>query len=164
MSKLILPNKDFPFSKLTLANPQSIQGGAYFSKIRISGEPVIIQTPKSFTKNGIHKTEKKIYCDVMLNVNNNDVFIEWVNEFETSVKNLIFEKRDLWFHNNMDYDSIDYHWQPLLRSYKQNKRLLRCFISKKKVYTKKIIYKSMMKKKTRFRLIILNLRQKLYQF
>ena len=69
MSKLILPDKDFPFSKLTLANPQSIQGGAYFSKIRISGEPVIIQTPKSLTKNGIHKTEKKIYCDVMLNLN-----------------------------------------------------------------------------------------------
>ena len=137
MSKLILPNKDFPFSKLTLANPQSIQGGAYFSKIRISGEPVIIQTPKSLTKNGIHKTEKKIYCDIMLNLNNNDDFIEWVNEFEISIKNLIFEKRNLWFHNNMDYDSIDYHWQPLLRSYKQDKRLLRCFISKKKHLYKK---------------------------
>ena len=137
MSKLILPDKEFPFSKLTLANPQSIQGGAYFSKIRISGEPVVIQTPKCFTKNGIHKTEKKIYCDVMLNVNNNDDFIEWVNEFELSIKNLIFEKRNLWFHNNMDYDSIDYHWQPLLRNYKQNKRLLRCFISKKKGLYKK---------------------------
>jgi hypothetical protein len=73
----------------------------------------------------------------MLNLNNNNDFIEWVNEFETSIKNLIFEKRNLWFYSNMDYDSIDYHWQPLLRSYKQDKRLLRCFISKKKGLYKK---------------------------
>ena len=132
MSNIISPDQDFPFSRLTLANPKSIQGGAYFSKIRISGEPVIIQTPKSLTKNGIHKTEKKIYCDVMFESNKDNEFIEWINTFETTIKNLIYEKRNLWFHSNMDYDSIDYHWQPILRSYKQHKRLLRCFISKKK--------------------------------
>jgi hypothetical protein len=132
MSNIISPDKNFPFSRLTLANPKSIQGGAYFSKIRMSGEPVIIQTPKSLTKNGIHKTEKKIYCDVMFESNKDNEFIEWINTFETTIKNLIYEKRNLWFHSNMDYDSIDYHWQPILRSYKQHKRLLRCFISKKK--------------------------------
>lgn len=132
MSNIISPDQDFPFSRLTLANPKSIQGGAYFSKIRMSGEPVIIQTPKSLTKNGIHKTEKKIYCDVMFESNKDNEFIEWINTFETTIKNLIYDKRNLWFHSNMDYDSIDYHWQPILRSYKQHKRLLRCFISKKK--------------------------------
>ena len=122
-------DKEFPFSDLTLANPQGLQGGAYFSKLRIHSEPVIIQTPKCFTKNGIHKTEKKIYCDLMFTQADDD-FIQWVDTLESTVKSLIYEKRDMWFHNDMDYDSIDYHWQNLLRTYKSNKSLLRCFFQK----------------------------------
>lgn len=57
-SLLLIDNK-FPFEKISLANPQGLQGGAYLSKIRIGNEPVILQTPKCLTKNGIHKTEKK---------------------------------------------------------------------------------------------------------
>jgi hypothetical protein len=126
-----LANADFTFSDLTLANPQGLQGGAYFSKLRVGNEAVLIQTPKCCTKNGIHKTEKKIYCDLMFTEDNND-FIQWVQSLETTVKNLIYEKRNLWFHNDMDLDSIDYHWQNLLRTYKGNKSLLRCFINKSK--------------------------------
>ena len=126
-----LANADFTFSNLTLANPQGLQGGAYFSKLRVGGEPVLIQTPKCYTKNGIHKTEKKMYCDLMFTEENNN-FIQWVYSLETTVKNLIYEKRSLWFHNDMDLDSIDYHWQNLLRTYKGKKSLLRCFINKSK--------------------------------
>ena len=126
-----LANTDFTFSNLTLANPQGLQGGAYFSKLRMNNEPVLIQTPKCSTKNGIHKTEKKIYCDLMFTEDNN-AFIQWVHALETTVKDLIYEKRNLWFHNDMEHDSIDYHWQNLLRTYKGNKSLLRCFINKSK--------------------------------
>jgi len=126
-----LANADFTFSNLTLANPQGLQGGAYFSKLRVGGEPVLIQTPKCYTKNGIHKTEKKIYCDLMFGEDDNN-FVQWIQSLETTVKNLIYEKRSLWFHNDMDLDSIDYHWQNLLRTYKGNKSLLRCFINKSK--------------------------------
>lgn len=129
-SLLLIDNK-FPFEKISLANPQGLQGGAYLSKIRIDNEPVILQTPKCLTKNGIHKTEKKIYCDLMID-GDNEEFNNWVDTLETTVKNLIYKKRDLWFHNDMDFDSIDYHWQPLLRTYKGNKVLLRCFIAKQK--------------------------------
>jgi hypothetical protein len=59
-------------------------------------------------------------------------FVQWIQSLETTVKNLIYEKRNLWFHNDMDIDSIDYHWQNLLRTYKGNKSLLRCFINKSK--------------------------------
>lgn len=130
-NSLLLINNKFPFEKISLANPQGLQGGAYFSKIRINNEPVIVQTPKCLTKNGIHKTEKKIYCDLMFD-SDNEEFNNWVDTLETTIKNLIYTKRDLWFHNDMDYDSIDYHWQPLLRTYKGNKVLLRCFIAKQK--------------------------------
>ena len=124
-----LPNEQFDFSSLSLANPQGLQGGAYFSKLKLNGQPVLIQTPKCFTKNGIHKTEKKIYCDMMF-TNDDEEFIQWTQHLESTIKNLIFEKRNLWFHNDMDHDSIDYHWQNLLRTYKGNKLLLRCFIPK----------------------------------
>ena len=126
-----LPNEQFDFSSLSLANPQGLQGGAYFSKLKLNGQPFLVQTPKCSTKNGIHKTEKKIYCDMMF-TNDDEEFIKWTNQLESTIKNLIFEKRNLWFHNDMDHDSIDYHWQNLLRTYKGNKLLLRCFIPKSK--------------------------------
>ena len=126
-----LPNEQFDFSSLSLANPQGLQGGAYFSKLKLNNEPFLVQTPKCSTKNGIHKTEKKIYCDLMF-TNDNEDFVNWTNQLESTIKNLIFEKRNLWFHNDMDHDSIDYHWQNLLRTYKGNKLLLRCFIPKTK--------------------------------
>jgi len=126
-----LPNEEFEFSNLTLANPQGLQGGAYFSKLKLDGQPVLIQTPKCSTKNGIHKTEKKIYCDMMF-MNDDEQFIKWTQELEKTIKDLIYEKRNLWFHNDMEHDSIDYHWQNLLRTYKGNKLLLRCFIPKTK--------------------------------
>ena len=126
-----IPNEEFEFSNLTLANPQGLQGGAYFSKLKLNGQPVLIQTPKCSTKNGIHKTEKKIYCDMMF-MNDNEQFIKWTQELEKVIKDLIYEKRNLWFHNDMEHDSIDYHWQSLLRTYKGNKLLLRCFIPKTK--------------------------------
>ena len=65
-----LPNENFDFSGLTLANPQGLQGGAYFSKLKLGNKSVLIQTPKCSTKNGIHKTEKKIYCDMMFTNDN----------------------------------------------------------------------------------------------
>lgn len=140
MSNLVhVANAQFQFDSLTLANPHGLQGGAYFSKLRINENPVLIQTPKCLTKNGIHKTEKKIYCDLMFDATN-DEFIDWIYKLESTIKNLIFEKRNLWFHNDMDYDSIDYHWQNLLRTYKGNKSLLRCFFAKPKgVIPEKII-------------------------
>ena len=53
-------NASFDFSALSLGTPKSLQGGAYFSKVKINNEPqFIFQTPKCKTKSGIIKTEKK---------------------------------------------------------------------------------------------------------
>ena len=72
-------NQEFPFDQLSLENPHGVQGGAYFSKIKINGNPFLFQTPKCFTKNGIVSTDKKIYCDLMLN-SNNEKFITFPME------------------------------------------------------------------------------------
>ncbi len=130
------PDNDFPFAKVSLGTPQGLQGGAYFSKIRMevqpnSYEPMLVQTPKCLTKNGVHKTEKKIYCDLMF-LQDDEVFLEWVRKLEERIQNLIYEKRTVWFHNEMDYDTIDYHWQHALRVYKGSKHLLRCHVQRPK--------------------------------
>ena len=122
---------DFPFPNLALANPHGLQGGAYFSRLKLFEDKIFIQMPKCQTKNGIHKTEKKIYCDLMF-TNENVKLIEWANQLENKIKNLIFEKRRTWFHSDMDLDTIEYHWQPILRTYKRSNRLLRCFLKKPK--------------------------------
>jgi len=125
------PNDDFPFKKLTLANPHGLQGGAYFSKMRLDGEMLLIQTPKCSTKNGMHTTEKKVYCDLLL-TDAHEGFRKWLTDLEERVQGLIYEKREAWFHSEMDHDSIQYHWQPVLRRYKGDKHLLRCFIPRPK--------------------------------
>ena len=66
-----------------------------------------MQTPKCKTKNGIIKTDKKIYCDLLFDKDNDDV-VEFIDKLEDKVKNLIYEKKDKWFHTDMDMDTIDY--------------------------------------------------------
>ena len=129
MDNIYKTDAKYDFTKLKLQNPKGIQGGAFFSKLTFDENPVLIQIPKCLTKDGIHKTEKRIYCDLKFGDNNAD-FFDWVKDLEEKVQNLIYEKSTLWFHNDMDMDSIEYHWQSLLRTYKKNSILLRSFIQK----------------------------------
>ena len=51
--------ESFDFSKITLGHPNAIQGNAYFTKILYDDKPLYIQTPKSTTRQGFEKMEKK---------------------------------------------------------------------------------------------------------
>ena len=85
----------FPFDLLSLANPQGLQGGAYFSKVRIHSEDsFLFQTPKCFTKNGIIRTGKKIYCDLMFS-ENDDCFLTWIQNLENAYMHL-FMKNEIY--------------------------------------------------------------------
>ena len=81
MENIIMPNKSFDFTKLTLGHPVSIQGGAYFTKIEFNQKPLYIQTTKSVTKQGILKSGKKNYCDLMFSYSCGD-FINWFELLE----------------------------------------------------------------------------------
>ena len=126
-----LNDADFPFEQLSLATPQGLQGGAYLSKIKINNNPLSFQNEPCYTKNGIVKTDKKIYCDLIFD-NDNESLINFFSKLEDTIKTLIFEKRESWFHSDMDIDTIDYHWQSMFRTYQNNKYLLRCFVKKPK--------------------------------
>lgn len=110
----------YPFEELSLANPHGVQGGAFFSKIRVKDDsPLLFQTPKCLTKNGIVQTDKKIYCDLVFS-ENNEVFLNFLQELEKNIQHLIYEKRNLWFNNDMEMENIEYFFNPLIRSWKKS--------------------------------------------
>ena len=85
MSSIFKTDSTFQFKQLSLATPTGVQGGTYYSKILINNEPVYFQAPKCLTKNGIKKTDKKTYCDLLL-TNDNSEFIEWLSNVEKRVQ------------------------------------------------------------------------------
>jgi hypothetical protein len=122
-SNIFEPNKDFQFSNISLAQPSSIQGGAYFTKILYDNKPFYIETPKGSTKQGFLKNGKKIFCDLMFD-NSNEEFINWIENLETKCQKLIYDKGDSWFQNKLDLDDIETAFTSALRIYKSGKYYL----------------------------------------
>jgi hypothetical protein len=120
MDNIIDPNDAFDFSKLSLAHPTGIQGGAYFTSIEYNKKPLYIQTCKGLTKQGFVKTGKKYYCDLMFD-KNSESLINWFENLEERCQKLIFEKRDTWFQNALEETDIETAFNSTIRVYKSGK-------------------------------------------
>jgi hypothetical protein len=123
MDNIIEPNESFDFSKISLAHPASIQGGAYFTKIEYNNKPLYIQTSKSLTKQGFVKTGKKYYCDLMFD-KDSSILINWFENLESRCHKLIYEKKTDWFQGNLEENDIESAFNPLIRVYKSGKYYL----------------------------------------
>ena len=123
MENIIEPDDTFDFSKLSLANPSGIQGGAYFTKIEYIDKPLYIQTCKSVTRQGFVKTGKKYYCDLMFD-KNSETLINWFENLENKCQKLIYEKRDKWFQNSLEENDIETAFNSIIRVYKSGKYYL----------------------------------------
>ena len=123
MENIIEPNENFDFSKVTLAHPSGVQGGAYFTKIQYNNKPLYIQTTKSLTKQGFVKTGKKYYCDLMFD-NNSSVLINWFENLEERCQKLIHEKGTSWFQNALEMNDIESAFNSIIRVYKSGKYYL----------------------------------------
>ena len=130
MENLITSTKDYPFDDIKLKMPRALQGGTYTSNLEINDGPLVIQTPKCKTKNGIHKTAKHLYCDLLLN-NDNKEFIDWLDTLQEKIRYLILKNADNWFHEAPTIDEIEYNWNNSIRTYKSN-YLIRSFVHKTK--------------------------------
>ena len=128
--ELYKPTKEFDFNLLSLESPQSIQGGTHFTKININGDkPLYIQMPKCTTKQGIVKTNRVMYSDLLYNKNNCEPLIEWLLALEKHCQSKINEKKDMWFVSEMTEDDIENMMTPVYRLYRSGKNLLiRTFI------------------------------------
>ena len=123
MDNIIEPNETFDFTKLSLAHPTGIQGGAYFTKIEYNKKPLYIQTCKSQTRQGFVKTGKKYYCDLMFD-KNSEGLINWFENLEERCQKLIFERRDTWFQNSLEENDIESAFNSTIRVYKSGKYYL----------------------------------------
>ncbi len=123
MDNIIEPNEKFDFSKLSLAHPTGVQGGAYFTKIEHNKKPLYIQTQKGQTKQGFVKTGKKYYCDLMFD-KNAETLINWFENLEERCRKLIYEKRSDWFQNSLEENDIESAFNSIIRIYKSGKYYL----------------------------------------
>jgi hypothetical protein len=115
--KILVPSESFDFTKLSLVNPITLQGGSFFTKILNDNNELYIQTPICTTKNGFVKTAKKINCD-MLFEKTNTVFIEWFENLEEYCQKLIYQKSGDWFADEIELDDIENAFTSSIRSYK----------------------------------------------
>ena len=120
MEHIIEPSIDFDFSKLFLASPSSLTGGAYFTRIFLNNKPLYIQTPKSLTKQGVIKSGKKIYSDLMFD-NNDTILIQWLENLETKCQQLIYEKGSQWFESALEQSDIESAFTSPIKLFKSGK-------------------------------------------
>ena len=126
MDHIVEPNESFIFSQLSLAPPIGIQGGSYFTKLFHNNNPLYIQIPKCQTKQGIIQSGRKMYCDLKFTQNDAE-FIQWLENLETNVQNLIFAKSNSWFHNNISKDDIESAFTSPIKIFKSGKYyIVRC--------------------------------------
>ena len=123
MEKIKYINNEFDFNGLSLAHPNGLQGGSYFTKLTVNNDSLYLQTKRCRTKQGIVKTIKKTYCDLMFDKNDSDV-VDWFENLEERLIDLIYEKRTLWFHNELDKDDISSSFSSPVRTYKSGKYYL----------------------------------------
>ena len=124
------PTSEFDFNSVSLGSPNGLQGGSYFAKLLSNKEPLYLQIPKCLTKQGIVVTEKKKYCDLMFDHNSSEV-ISWFENIENHVQNLLFSKKNVWFHDDLELSDIENAFTSPIRSYRSGQYyLVRCSIPK----------------------------------
>ena len=116
-------DENFNFEKLTLIKPTQVAGGNYFIKFRINNNPLYVQPPKCKTKDSIVKAGKKIYCDLMF-TNENEKFIQWMENLEIYCQKCIYDNREQWFETELDNHDIENSFVSPFKLYKSGKYYL----------------------------------------
>jgi hypothetical protein len=120
MNGIYDPNDNFDFEKLILTTPTIMSGGNHFIKYFINDMPLYIQPPKCKVRQGIVKTGKRAYCDLMF-TNENENFIRWLENLENYSQKKIFNNREKWFETSLDQHDIENSFTSPLKVYKSGK-------------------------------------------
>ena len=117
-----LPDAAFEHTRLHLAPPNGLQGGAYFAMLYYKDSPLYIQTPKCTSRQGV-VPGKRPYIDLMFSCN--DVsFLEWLEALEADAVRLIYEKRNTWISADLEKSDIEAGFTSPVRPYKGGKHYL----------------------------------------
>jgi hypothetical protein len=124
MDNIITPTATFDFSTLNLENPLPLQGGSFFTKLNFSDKslPLYVQLPRAESKHGIvrNASTKKAYIDLLFGFFENNLQT-WFENLEIRCRELIFEKKDLWFQTDMTADDIENTFISPSKSYRSGK-------------------------------------------
>ena len=124
MDDIIEPTIDYDFSNLYLGPPSTLAGGAYFTRMMYNNNKLLyLQTPKCLTKQGVVKSGKKMFVDLMFD-NNDTVFINWIENLETKCQELIYSKGEAWFQSKLEKDDIETAFTSPFKIYKSGKYYL----------------------------------------
>jgi hypothetical protein len=85
--------------------------------------PIYIQTPKCKTKQGIVKSGKKMYSDLVF-TNDDEEFIQWLETLETTVRKLIYDNRTKWFDTELTEEDVESYFTPTVKLFKSGKMYL----------------------------------------
>jgi hypothetical protein len=127
-------NTEFPFDKMALNSPNAMQGGgAYFTKITVDNSSLYVQFPRCSSKNGIVSTKRSCYIDLTYDIQNCSIIKEWLNNIEKKSKDLIDNKKSLWFSGEVTRADIDSMMAPVYREINSiNVLAIRCKIDTSK--------------------------------
>lgn len=123
MDNIHEPTRDFPFAQLSIISPTSVSGGAHFSKLLMNKQPLYIQTPKCKTKQGIVKSGKKLYTDLVF-THEDEEFIHWLETLENTVRKMIYDNRTKWFDVELSEEDIENYFTPTIKLFKSGKMYL----------------------------------------
>jgi len=121
-------NDSFQFNKLQLSPPQHIIGGSYLTRYSYCNnkQPLYIQTTKTLSKQGIVVSGKKAHIDLVLTSTDADTeLLEWMTSLEKRSVELLYEKRHIWFTQELDQTDIENSLASPFRAYKNGNYLLR---------------------------------------
>ena len=111
-------DKNIDYSNITLSMPSSIHGGSYFTKLQYCKKPLYMQSPTCISKQGIVHSGKKTYIDLVFTSEKDGEFISFLENLEKKCVDIIYDKRHLWFTDDLEKTDIETAFASMVKSYK----------------------------------------------
>jgi len=120
MEAIYETNHKFNFNELHIGKPLSSSAGVFICRYSIGEKPLYIQPPKCTIKQMVTKTGKRMYCDLVFH-QENEQFIQWMENLENSSQNMIYTNREKWFQTELEMDDIENSFTSPMKIYKSGK-------------------------------------------
>lgn len=118
-------NDEFPFSKLILCKPIATGQGAgnFFIRYSLNEQPLYIQPPKCYIKQIHTRTGKKMYTDLVFQ-QENEPFIQWMENLENHTQQILYDHRQQWFQTDLEKEDIEQSFTSPMKIYKSGKEYI----------------------------------------
>jgi len=115
-------NDQFDFNQLVSKKPISQSGGNFLIKFTKNDIPLYIQTPKCTIKqkSDIKPGKKITYCDLVF-LQENEQFIQWMENLEAFSQQTLFKNKTQWFETELELEDIENSFTSPMKSFKSGK-------------------------------------------